>query len=139
MVYSNERISRAVVVALRITNKGINWTVRVSLRMEFLNPMDKNTHKRRIASSLYVKNSQFYCLLGNFSALHVCEIILRITSGLTNSCNNENISVIIASFDLILHVDFGCWDECSLVGLFRCIATWMNKFQTIWWTHHGSY
>lgn len=39
MVYSNERISRAVVVALRITKKRINLTVRVSLRMEFLNTL----------------------------------------------------------------------------------------------------
>lgn len=56
MVYLNERISCVVVVVLWIINKGINWMVRVSLWMEFLNLMDKNIYKCCIVLSLYVKN-----------------------------------------------------------------------------------
>lgn len=71
MVYSNERISRAVVVALRITNKGIKLTVRVSLQMEFLNPLGF----RWIKTPINVALRQVYTLKIH-SFIVYCEIFL---------------------------------------------------------------
>lgn len=71
MVYSYERINRAVVVALRITNKGINLTVRSSLRMEFLNTLGF----RLIKTPINVALRQVHTLK-NHSFNVYCEIFL---------------------------------------------------------------